>query len=244
MPTMTLTYRKFPSGEVLEKIGTFMVPKKTKEGPLPAPNPFEHRKNTYVFQFWVAVASPSFDSDLTFTTPDDNSSFAVDAWYLEKGGNGPPPPVVTTYAFKLNPPHGVFPDTPIASVTDGSGAWSGPPSTTVNTNTSKNPVKIFALDKITGYGLYNSWFQSCSKGTTVDNKKRLLEVPSNGYGFAIAFYGIPVPDPCQGAREAYENYVPDPGTPPNVVHAERLTLWGKLNACEVTNGESLTPKPA
>lgn len=241
MPTMTLTYKQFPSGAVLRTIAHLILPKKTKEGPLRAETSFQQGGHTYVFLFWDAIASLYTDPDLTFTTPDDNSSFAVDAWYVEQG-SGPPVPVVTTYAFSLNQ-HGVFPNTPIASVTP-SGAWTGPPSTTVKTDTSTppSPVRIAALDKITGYGLFNSWLQFCTTGSTVS--KKVLTVPANGGGQAIAFYGIPTPDPCQGARDNYNNYNPDPGTPPNVVHAERLSLWGTLNTCEVKYGETLTPKPA
>jgi hypothetical protein len=65
--------------------------------------------------------------------------------------------------------------------------------------------------------------------------------------YALAFYKNPArprPDPCQSARDAYNNYNPDPGTPPNVVLAERRTLWGQLHTCEVENGEPETPPPA
>ena len=150
---MTLTYKQFPTGAVLLDIGTFILPKKTKEGPWTAPSSLSIGGKNYVFLFWDAIASPYPDANLTFTTPNEDSRFAVDAWYEETNGNGGS--VVSTTAFSLNQ-HGVFPNTPIASVKDGSGAWTGPPSTTVDTTKSANPVVITALDKITGYGLFNS----------------------------------------------------------------------------------------
>jgi hypothetical protein len=53
----------------------------------------------------------------------------------------------------------------------------------------------------------------------------------------------PTPDPCQGFRDAYYNYTPDPGMNPTAVLAERRRLWSTLHTCEVNNGESETPPP-
>jgi len=238
MPKMRVSYKRFPSGTVLRKIGTVTASKKKKED-LNAPLRFKKGKHTYDFLFWDENASLHKDRHLTFTTPDDNSSFAVDAWYVKEGSNGGTG--VTTYAFSLNH-HKTVPDTtPIASV-NCPGAWAGAPSTKVSTTVCTTPVKIRALDnsiadKTTGYGLFNSWLQFCTKGSTVSGK--VLKVPAKGGGFAIAFYGIPVPDPCQIFRDRIAAGCAE--LPPKECQKLIAALNKQLKACEGEYGE--TPLP-
>ena len=130
-----------------------------------------------------------------------------------------------------------LPNTPIKSVTPSSD-WPGSGDTVSNTGSVE--AKIYPVDTYTGYGVFTHW--EIMKGSG-HHTKGVLIVPAGEPCHARAYFKIPEPDPCQGDRDAYNYYMPDPGTPPNVVHAERLTRWAKLNACEVTNGESLTRKP-
>jgi hypothetical protein len=130
-----------------------------------------------------------------------------------------------------------LPNTPIKSVTPSSD-WPGSGDTVSNSGSVS--VVIKPVDTYPGYGVFTHWEIMKGSGTA---PKRILTVPADEPCHARAHFKIPEPDPCQGDRDAYNNYNPDPGTPPNVVHAERLRHWGILNACEVTNGESLTPKP-
>jgi hypothetical protein len=229
MPTMTLSYKQFPSGTVLNPIGSIPVSSGEKIS-LSALSTFSEGAATYNFLFWDANASISTDPAVTFTAPSDNSTFAADAWYVLEGGGGGGTGVVT-WAFSQNQ-HKTLPDTPIASVNI-RGAWSGPPSTSVSTTKSSSPVEITALRKISGYGLFTSWLQL--GGGTVQGD--VLTVPANGACEAIAFFGIPVPDPCQGLRDEMNDFNESDFPSPAAAKAAFLRLEEQLRACEQEYGE-------
>ena len=130
-----------------------------------------------------------------------------------------------------------LPNTPIESVNPSSD-WPGSGDTVSNTGSVK--VEIKPINAYPSYGVFTHWEVVKGSGT---HTKGILTVSAGESCHARAHFKIPEPDPCQTARDNYNNYTPDPGTDPKVVHAERLSLWGTLNTCEVTNGEPLTPKP-
>jgi len=218
------------------------VPKKTTEGPLPAQTPLELGGNTYVFLFWDAIASLYADPDLTFTTPDDNSSFAVDAWCLVLGNRRQwqrwcgehhgvltkPARRVSEYAHRLGDGR--------EWCVDGSAFHYRQDHHGCETGRDHRSAQ--------NHGLWIVRFLVAVLHQGQHREQEGSDGPANGGGLAIAFYGIPVPDPCQGARDVYDNYIPDPSTPPNVVLAERKTLWATLNTCEQNYGETLTKPPA
>jgi hypothetical protein len=220
---------------VLLSIGSIPVAKATTVS-LSAPTIFYEAALKYSFMFWDADASVGSTPALTFKTPNDDSTFAVDAWFIESnGGNGSPG--VTTWAFSLNQDKTVS-NTPIASVTP-SGAWSGSPSTTVSTTSSSSPVAITASSLIAGDGVFNSWLQF----GTGSISKNVLTVPAKGSSLAIAFFGIPVPDPCLSIRNQLANL--NPSDFPNLAayKAALMALGKELQICEEKWGESVTPLP-
>lgn len=233
MPKMTLSYKQFEAGNVLQALGTIPVTAGASIT-LSAFKTITEAPNTYGFLFWDTEVSIGPDPSVTFTAP--ASDFAVDAWYMEQGPSGGPPGTgVTTVAFNRNE-HGAIPGTPIASVTP-AGAWSGSPSTTVSTTTSSSPAAITARAEIAPYGLFLRWVQF-GNGSISGN---VLTVPASGASLAIAFYGIPVPDPCQTYRDQLANL--NPGDFPNeaAYKAAREVLGKELLACEQKYGEVATP---
>lgn len=228
MPTMNLSYVEFPSGTVLLNVGSIPVPPKTTI-PLSAPPTLFGSADTELsFIFWDANATPQSAAALSFTTPDDDSTFAVEAWYLLQGPGGPGTGV-TTVGFALNSQK-VLPGTVISSVNP-PGAQTGP--NTVSTTTSSSPVQITADATEVPFGVFNSWLQFGNGSASKD----VLTVPANGASMAIAFYGIPVPDPCQSIRDEINNPALCDGLPTPACEALRKSLNLKLQQCEKTWGE-------
>jgi hypothetical protein len=189
----------------------------------------------YTFEFWDAAGTLEPGAAATCTAPSDGSNFSCTAYYFEDVGTSAP--VVTTYAFSLNENQVIPGQTPIASVT---GAPWTPPSTTVNVGDSA--VVITADTVISGFGRFKSWMPiGASQGTTVNNAQRTLRVPAKGGAQAIAFYGIPVPDPCATIRAELSNLNNSclggevPINP--ACTAELNTLRGELLSCEKLYGE-------
>jgi hypothetical protein len=227
MPNMSLSYKQFPDGTVLQDMGTIPVTSGASVS-LSAFPAFTEKAVTYGFLFWDTEVSVSSDSSVTFTAP--GTDFAVDAWYVEEGGGGGGTGV-TTWAFSRNQ-HQVIPGTPISSVNI-SGAWSGPPSTTVSTTTSTRPVEITAVAKIVPYGLFLKWLQFGNGSISA----AVLTVPASGAAWAVAFFGIPEPDPCQTFRDQMASLSPGDFPTPAAYQAALRALAKELLACEEKYGE-------
>ena len=62
-------------------------------------------------------------------------------------------------------------------------------------------------------------------------------MPANSSSYAIGFFGITVPDPCQSYRDDLDNL--NPGDFLNLAAYQRARqyLLGQLLACERQNGE-------
>lgn len=234
MSIMTLSFRLFPTGNLVPNTpsGTIHVPSGgavTLTAPAlvfgqGSPEP------SYAFAFWDADDSAITTEVATFNAPSDNSDFDAFAWYFLRGGGGGSG--ITTYAFSLNKEEVIAGKTPIASVTP-SGAWTGPPSTTVSTTTSANPVVITAASLIGGFGRFASWLQfgnGSASGPT-------LTVPAQGASTAIAFYTVPQPDPCDGIRTQLDNLNPSDYPNPGAYERAVQALLRELIACEKQYGE-------
>jgi hypothetical protein len=239
MSIMTVTYKVFPSGTVVQNQGSYNVTSNS-ENQMSTLNSFSQLVNgktcTYSFIFWDANGAIITDPTVNVVAP--SSDFAVDAWYLESCGNGNGGSGVATWAFSQDQ-HEVISDTPIGSV-NVSDAWTGPPSTTVKTDMSSSPVQITALGEIAGYGSFTLWFQL--GGGTVD--RNVLTVQANGSCEAIAFF-FNKPDPCQELKISLWQLVAIVNRNPlsSVWRAEYQKVLTALWACEKANGQPLTPSP-
>lgn len=230
MPNMSLSYKQFPDGTVLQDMGTIPV-SSGKSVSLSAFSTFTLGSATYGFLFWDAEVSIDPDASVTFTAP--ASDFAVDAWYQLQGpGNGTG---VSAVAFSRNGHKTISGVTPVSSVSP-SGDWSGPPSTSVSTTASPGPVSIKALAKLPPYGLFLKWLQFGDGSIKAD----VLTVPYKGASEAIAFFGVPEPDPCQTIRTQLENLSPADFPTPAAYKAAAEALGKSLLACEETYGEGTT----
>jgi hypothetical protein len=232
---MVVTLRAFPSGTPIPHTlaGTVQLQPGSAvslSAPLQVFGPGTPQP-TYGFLFWNITSDVRTTPLLTFTAPTDSSTIHVTAWYILQGGGCCGGSGVSTYAFSLNNDQ-VISGTPIASVTPTT-AWAGPPSTTVSTTTSASPVAITARPLIGGSGLFRSWLQF-GNGSVASS---VLTVPASGASFAIAFYGIPVPDPCDGLRTDLDNL--SPGDFPNLQAYQRARqqLLAQVLTCERRYGE-------
>lgn len=233
MPKMTLSYKEFPSGNLLLALGVIPVAKGAAIS-LSAFTSYTAGSNTYGFLFWDTDVSIAPGVSVTFTAP--ASDFDVDAWYIPEGPTtGPPGTGVSATAFSRNE-HKAIAGTPIASVNI-SGAWSGPPSTTVSTTVGTSPVALTALAEMVPYGLFLRWVQFGDGTISAD----VLNVPPSGASMAIAFFGVPVPDPCQTYRDQMAAL--EPGDfPTEAAYKAALEVLGKeLLACEEKYGEIAAP---
>jgi hypothetical protein len=100
---------------------------------------------------------------------------------------------------------------------------------------TSQPVAITAAGLIAGAGRFSSWLQLSSDRGTVDGAT--LTVPAGGSSVAVAFYSIPVPDPCQAIRDQLE-YL-SPGDFNTLTEYERAAAYfrGQLKECEQKYGE-------
>jgi hypothetical protein len=94
--------------------------------------------------------------------------------------------------------------------------------------TATAPVTITALPKIAGYGRFTDWEQvpagPLESGST-------LTFPADGSAWEIAFYGIPVPDPCETLRLELQSCLED------LSGKACLPIGKALQFCESTYGE-------
>ena len=83
-------------------------------------------------------------------------------------------------------------------------------------------------------GAPTGWLQLFSNGGTVNGTT--LTVPAGGSSVAVAFYSIPVPDPCQGIRDQLQ-YL-SPGDFETLTEYERAAAYfrGQLKECEQKYG--------
>jgi hypothetical protein len=195
----------------------------------------------YLFVFWdvnlqiyptqVSGGVADLQQVVNFTAPSEES-FNATSWYLAEGGGGGPG--VAAWAFSLNDNKVVL-NSPLASVSP-AGAQEGP--NTVSTTTSDQAVIITAPGVITGVGRFSQWLQISGNGTV---NGQTLTVPAGGASLAVAFYGIPQPDPCAAIRGELANI--DPSDFPNFADYERAVraIEGELHQCEQKYGEPLTP---
>jgi len=234
-PTMIVTARAFPGGSSLPNTfsGTFPLTAGAQVTLSAPPQLFGSGtpQAAYGFLFWNSSTDVLTTPAISFTAPSDTSTFHVTAWYVPEGGSGGGGSGVQTYAFSLNQDQ-VISNTPIASVTPSS-AWSGPPSSTVSTTTSPSAVGITAKPLISGYGLFRKWLQF-GNGSIANT---VLSVPSGGSSFAIAFFGIPSPDPCEDARTQLEDLSPGDFLTLAAYQRARQQLTQQLLACERKYGE-------
>jgi len=187
----------------------------------------------YLFDFWVADFQaypvqksggiPEPQQTINFTAP-PGQAFAATAWYRPDVTG---PPGVLAWAFSVNQDT-TLPNSPFGSVVP---ATAQQDAHTVSTSQS---VVITAAGLIAGAGRFHSWLQLFSNGGTVNGTT--LTVPAGGSSVAVAFYSIPVPDPCQGIRDQLQ-YL-SPGDFETLTEYERAAAYfrGQLKECEQKYG--------
>lgn len=241
MPTMNQSCRIFPSGNPVPGTPSSSVsPIGGSSATLTVSSEITEGDSTYLFIFWNVDATltppqetngtPNPEQTVAFIVPSDDSIFAATAWYiLLSGGSGSGGSV---FAFSLNK-DAELSNSPIGTITPAS-AQTDP--NTFSTTTSPDPVVVTAPILIGGDGRFNQWLPySESSGSSVNG--RVLTVPANGAIEAIAFYGIPVPDPCQYFRDTLSNInCSDFPTPADCERAIS-SLLSQLIACERQYGE-------
>jgi hypothetical protein len=182
----------------------------------------------FTFLFWNAAAVLEPNLSAPCTAPSDNSNFSCTAWYVEDVGG--PATLVTTYAFSLNQNQVLAGQTPIATVTPTS-AQTSP----TMASTAMSAVQILAKTQIGGFGRWKSWVQF---GGNVMIAGSTISAPLKGGGQAIAFYGVPVPDPCADLKAQLASLNPaDFPTFQGFEDAAR-ELGQQIRSCERAYGES------
>jgi len=134
---------------------------------------------------------------------------------------------VLAWAFSVNQDT-TLPQSPFGSVMPAT-AQQDP-----NTVSTSQPVAITAAALITGAGRFSSWLQLSGDGTV---HGATLTVPAGGSSVAVAFYSIPVPDPCQAIRDQLEYLSPEDFD--TLTGYERAAAYfrGQLKECEQKYGE-------
>src|SRR5215472_3354286 len=206
--TMTLSFRILPDGTYVPGTtsGVFQL---TDGAPqtLTAPLTIPGTPHGYRFDFWIADfdvfpvqepgGSPEPQQTISFTAPAGHA-FAATAWYRP---DVPGPPGVLAWAFSVNQDT-TLPQSPFGSVVP---ATAHQDANTASTTASSQPVVITAAALITGAGRFGSWRQLSGNGTV---NGPTLTVPAGGSSVAVAFYSIPVPDPCQAIRDQLDYLTP------------------------------------
>ena len=235
--TMTLSFRILPDGTYLPGTtsGVFQL---TDGAPqtLTAPLTIPGTPHGYCFDFWIAdfdvfpvqqaSGSPEPQQTINVTAP-AGQAFAATAWYRPCAGG---PPGVLAWAFSVNQDT-TLPQSPFGSVVP---ATAHKDANSASTTASSQPVVITAARLITGAGRFGSWLQLSGDGTV---NGATLTVPAGGSSVAVAFYSIPVPDPCQPIRDQLE-YL-SPADFDTLTEYERATAYfqGQLKECEQKYGE-------
>jgi hypothetical protein len=241
MATMNLSYRDFFTGNPIPETPSASVTLADGSSEtLDAPYRLAAAGHTYAFIFWNVDASltavqltngrPNPEQEVTFTAPSDDSTFDGTAWYIQTGGGGGGGTGGSVWAFSLNKDQRLT-NSPIGTINPTS-AKTGPNS--FSTTSSPSPVVVTAPRLIGGDGLFKSWLQFVGDGSIGGAK---LTVPAKGSTASIAFFGIPVPDPCDSIRVDLENLNPGDFRTPAEFQAARRALTAELHACEVKFGE-------
>jgi hypothetical protein len=231
MPTMHRSSAVFPAGTPVPGSGSESVPvvagqpvTESADAQLPG-QPYN-----FIFVFWDINGSLYTQANPpAFEAPIDD--FSATAWYLPEGPPNGHTKGVTVWAFSLNKNQTVT-NSPIAAVVP-SGAWPGLPSDFVSTTTSPNPVVITAQTLIAHLGKFDAWLVWGNGAVAGHN----LTVPSGGASLAIAFYGIPVPDPCQPIRDEIANISSSDFQSPADFQKAFRALEARLLECERQYGE-------
>jgi hypothetical protein len=232
MPTMNQSCRVFLTGDFVP--GTPSSRETIIPGSSPTLNAYYKIVEgdiTYQFIFWnvdATVTPPQGTNPLqtlTFKAPSDDSTFNATAWYIQQG---PGASGGLVFAFSLNQDQ-ELPNSPIGTITPAS-AQTGP-----NTFSTAVPVRVGAPPLIEGYGRFNEWLPWFQDNVTLTGP--VLNVDAGGSIAAVALYGIPVPDPCQDAREALENFTPEGYPTPADAKKAFEELKAQLLACEKQYGE-------
>jgi len=240
MPTMIQSCKIFPSGEIVT--GTPVI----TDSPVPGSSVTIQAQyqiqvvvspgqiDTYDFIFWnvdatptppqLTGATPDPKQMITFPAPNDDSTFDATAWYILTGPGGGSGGVV--YAFSQNQDKELS-NSPIGTIIPAS-AQTGPNTFSTTTN-----VVVTAPAVIVGYGRFSQWLPIFEKPVN----DPVLTVPANGAIVAIAFYGIPVPDPCQGLRDDLANWDCTGALNYADCVKEEVRLMNELRACEKYYGE-------
>jgi hypothetical protein len=235
--TMTLSCRTLPDGAYVPGTtsGVFQL---TDGAPqtLTAPLTIPGIPHSYCFDFWIADfdvfpiqesgGSPEPQQTIHITTP-TGQAFAATAWYRPEV---PGPPGVLAWAFSVNQDT-TLPGSPFGTVTP---AAAQKDANTASTTASSQPAVITAAALITGTGRFSSWLQLSGDGTV---NGATLTVPADGSSVAVAFYSIPVPDPCQPIRDQLE-YL-SPAAFNTLTEYERAAAYfhRQLKECEQKYGE-------
>ena len=237
MPTMNQSYRIFPNGSPVPGMPSSSVPLVGgSPTTLNVPDVISEPGGSYTFIFWnvnatlyppqPAGATPNSQQTVMFDPPSDDSTFDATAWYILGGGGGGGGVV---YAFSLNQDKELS-NSPIGTIIPAS-AQTGP--NTFSTTTSPDPVVVTAPAVIVGYGRFNQWLPLFEPQVS----DPVLTVHANGAVVAIAFYGIPVPDPCQGLRDILGGWDCTGALNPADCVKEEVRLSNELRACERYYGE-------
>ncbi len=245
MATMNLSYRDFLTGKPIPGTPSDSVSLAGgSSDTLDAPYELDAAGNTYAFIFWNVDAAltavrlkngrPDPDQKVTFTAPAGASTFDGTAWYIRTGGGGGGGAGGSVWAFSLNKDERLT-NSPIGTINPAA-AKTGPNS--FSTTSSASPVVVTAPKVIGGDGLFRSWLEFGGDGK-IDGAK--LTVPSKGSTASIAFFAIPVPDPCESIREDLENLSPGDFPTLAAYEAARRAMAGQLHACEVKYGELPLP---
>jgi hypothetical protein len=233
--TMTLSFRNLPDGSFVPGTtsGVFQLTDGAPQA-LSAPLIVPGSPYGYIFSFWVvdfqvypvqdSGSTPEPQQTVNFNAP-TAQAFAATAWYRP---DTPGPPGVLAWAFSVNQ-DATLAQSPFGSVAPAA-AQRDP-----HTVSTSQPVVITAAGLIAGAGRFSSWLQLFSNGGTVNGAT--LTVDAGGSSVAVAFYSIPVPDPCQGIRDQLDSL--NPGDFDTLGEYERAAAYfrGQLKECEQQYGE-------